>query len=739
MGVLIGLALCSALAGFLITARSSWNHVPVHLVKATAGRVAVRATLCAVLVGGAVLALTVALARRQLGWFWLVISPDNLRVVILLSVLPAIFTSILASRFAAAFRIEPAIIGKAPSVSEESGGEVAQDLSWNPLPGMLVIALAGYLSPIFLPPKAPKLAGSWNATVSEPITAPGAEQPLAPSEGEESEAFYYEKPNGLKDADVSRWTIASTWTIQGVDDQGPIVFSPDGTHLAFGHSGRNDGQITIVDLYRKETIGRVVTPERAQQLAWDSKGGRLFYMAGGGCGLFVLNTDDHIRLPIPKGDDMPNGVAWWWADSEILFASDHSLFLDLDSLEVKEIDKSGKNQTSFRWLIDRILPLPSPELEQWRTKRKDRLASTNGFLLGFANSVNSYQAPNSLLTRSSWSLERGESDLVVVDQRVLAIHRLNAVRFERGNRYLSSDDGAIVALVADDRVTCHYMSLKDSAADRLLGVDVGKRRDVEVESEAVRSNVSDGVISVFVTGSIVNPLNGKTVAPDREQVKARARLVSWEGTHARFWIEDVFQPIRPGDVIADPHFWTGNGLESVAHPFDEDWWVALEELEFIDDGFELKRADVEEKQNRTSIEVVKEDPRKAIEVFVNRHHENATLGRLDDFVSDYASTGVDYFSNGIVDRAFIRKEHQGYQEKWTNISEIVKSPIGIENLPDNRYRAKYWMDFRQSETNGNWSSGIATITLVIESTDEGLKIVDQKAEVHNARSGTMKP
>ncbi len=45
------------------------------------------------------------------------------------------------------------------------------------------------------------------------------------------------------------------------------------------------------------------------------------------------------------------------------------------------------------------------------------------------------------------------------------------------------------------------------------------------------------------------------MGPDRERVKALARIESWEGREARLWIEREFLPTKESDVLADLHTW----------------------------------------------------------------------------------------------------------------------------------------------------------------------------------------
>ncbi len=727
MAVLILLALCSALSGFLITARSAWGHVPVYLIKSMAGRAAVRASLITVFFGGAMLTLVAAFSQRELGFLsWLVISPEGVRVAIILSILPSIFTGIVAAKLAAAFKIEPTILGQSRSDSEDPTENAALDLSWNPLPVVLVVGLIGYVSPEFLPAKtknAISLKDNSAAEVKAPPITAEVKQASVPSIEEPPVLFRYEKPEGLIDAPVSRWAIGSTWTIAGVDDEGPIVFSPDGHHLAFHYQERNYGQITVVDLYRRTTIGRVPAYGEVRQLAWDPGGERLFFVVGDACGLFHVEEGNEVRLPIPKGGDIPDGVAWWWSDSEILFARENSVFLDLESLEVKTVERSAKKQ-----LVE------GGEWQQWLEKSKDRLASNSKRSLSFATSTESYLSPNPLAGRHGWSVEPGDADLVVVDEQVMARHRLNRVTLERGNRYISSSDGEIILEVSDGRISCFYVALRKSPIGRVLEIEVGMARDVASESTEVQSAVADKAICMFVTSPVVNPLNGRTVAPDRERVKARARLISWQGERVRFWLEDVFQPIEKGDVIADPHFWDGNDVEPVDHPFGGEWFETLEELPFVDEEFELMRSELRGRPKRAALAAVASDPARAIERFVRRHHENASLRKLEAFVMDYAPSNVDYHSSGVVDRGFIRKDHLAYQAKWKDITEIVKNPIQVTRLSNDRYRARYAMDFRQNKPDGSWASGTSVITLILQLRGDGLTIVDQKAKVRNTRN-----
>lgn len=726
--VMMGLVFCGAVAGFLITGKISWRDVPVHLVKPVAGRTAVRTSFVSVLLGGGMLTLASALARQGLGVFsFVVISPGSVILVVIFSIFPAIFMGILAAKFAASFKIEPAIIGR--SLAHQQQVTEWEDLSWRPLPWILVISFIGYLSPAFLPPKTPTV-GLVNMIQENPISEePRPKEALLSSVNEGKSTFHYEKPQGLAEADVGRWRIATKWSIPAVENRGPVVISPDGKILAVCSTLLETNQIRLVDLFRQEQLQAIRVSGWVTQMTWNPTGNRLLYITGDRCGIIELGQESQVWLPQPKDDDLPEGLPWWWAETEVVFMhGPNSVVLDLESLQLRTADRSV-----LRAEMD------EDEWQRWLGRKRDRLASKAKFELQFVSPVRSYAVPNFLSGRRDWSLEEGTSVLAVNDQSIAASQRLHEIPFDRRSRYLSSDDGSIIVRVADNQAICHYVKLDDGPAKRLLEVDVGKSRDSSSESMVVRSALDRRAISVFITSPVVNPLNGKTVAPDREMVKARARLVSWEGRRAGFWIEDFYGPIQRGDVIGDPHFWDGKSLASVDHPFADDWFAVLEELTYSDQEFVLERSILEGLSKKEDVKSVQENPRKAIEAFVKRHHQNATLRRLDDFVSDYAATGVDYFTNGIVDRDFIRKGHEAYQDKWRRITEVVKSPIDISRLRNNRYQVHYRMDFRQTKVDGSWASGTSVIALILRSTPSGLKIVDQKAKVHNARQGQVQP
>lgn len=726
VALMIGLAFFAALSGFIVTTRISWKTVPVHQVKQVAGNLAVRASLMTILLGGSMFTLASTLSRRELGVFsFIFVTPRDVLVVTALSIFPSIFMGVVASKFVASFKIEPTVIGNEVPDSGQSESKKVEDLDWRPLPAIFVVALSAYTSPFWLPPKKTVLVMPKEVPAPAPIVEVEKEPDVTLAPEEIKEVFQFEKPEDLAEADVSRWNIGSTWTISGVDDDSPIAISPDGTTLAYCSQSFGTHQVILVDVYRQEEIHPFNVYGRVTQMAWSPKGDKLFFVSGNQCAVIEIESEDLTLLPIPREGDIPKGIAWWWDKTEILFSGNDKIILDLENLQLKGIEKSPH-----------FTGLDAAQWQGWLERKKDHMANTESFELQVLPWVNSYTVPNRLLGREKWSFKTGGSHLCVIDKDIATRHRLQDIHYDRRSRYLSSEDGVIIIRVSNDQAICYYVELEVSPTKRLLEVDVGMTRDRQSESMETTAAIDGKAISVFITAAVVNPLNGQRVAPDGERVKARGRLVAWEGSQARIWIEDVFLRIEAGDVIGDPHYWNGKSPGPIDHPFGDGWFAVLENLIYVEEDYVLLRQDLEEMAARREVvDSLRGNPGEAIEAFVRRHHRNATLRKLDQFVMDYAPSKVDYFTNGLVDRHFILREHQAYQEKWQRIVEIVKEPIQVRRLGNGRYSVRYDMDFKQSKADGSWASGTSAITLVIQSAEGGLRIISQKAEVRNARKG----
>jgi hypothetical protein len=231
---------------------------------------------------------------------------------------------------------------------------------------------------------------------------------------------------------------------------------------------------------------------------------------------------------------------------------------------------------------------------------------------------------------------------------------------------------------------------------------------------------------------MINPLNGKTVGPQRDRVKARAQLMSWGGKNAEIWVTDAYRDIDVGDVVADPHVGDKDAPGVVTNPLPANWFAVIDQQDSAEPGIALARANVGAASRLEEIETVREinEPEPdaepvsmsmdtaqrnvRIQNFLIDHHQKASSKQLDAFVEDFGSS-VDYFDHGRVRESFIRTDQAEYSAKWARLREEVDvDSIKIGTLGDQTCQVTYRMKFTQEKADGNWATGISTITLTLD-------------------------
>jgi hypothetical protein len=113
-------------------------------------------------------------------------------------------------------------------------------------------------------------------------------------------------------------------------------------------------------------------------------------------------------------------------------------------------------------------------------------------------------------------------------------------------------------------------------------------------------------VSVFICAPMINPLNGKTVGPQRDHVKARAQLMPWGGKTAEIWVTDAYRDIDVGDVVADPHIWNKDAPEVVTTPLPADWFAVIGQQDSAEPTIALVRSNIGAASRQEEIEAVRE-------------------------------------------------------------------------------------------------------------------------------------
>jgi hypothetical protein len=294
----------------------------------------------------------------------------------------------------------------------------------------------------------------------------------------------------------------------------------------------------------------------------------------------------------------------------------------------------------------------------------------------------------------------------------------------------------------------------------------------------VSDAVAKKMVCAFICPPVINPLNGKTVGPDRRYVKALARIASWKGTEAEAWIEDAYVPVQPGDVIADLHTWANHRPHAAGELGNKEWFTVIDQLghkpaptktdaplldhrisinvfpngstERVDRAMYISLPSPESHprpqadsnvpppttvQNGGNHSAVSTTPvEQMIVTFIAQHHQKSSQGDVNGLVADYADR-VDHFDHGIVDREFILRDELDYHSPGNRVTETIITTPTVTPIGNGIYSAAYSLSFLRVRPDHHWTKGISDIQLQIEMTPAGPRISSQKSQTHDLQKG----
>ena len=115
--------------------------------------------------------------------------------------------------------------------------------------------------------------------------------------------------------------------------------------------------------------------------------------------------------------------------------------------------------------------------------------------------------------------------------------------------------------------------------------------------------------------------------------------------------------------------------------------------------------------------------------FVAAHHKKSLEGDVQGMVADY-SDKVDYFTNGVVDRAWILQDEATYHNSHLMVEERVMGDVTVKHATQGGdYAVSY--DLRvQAQNLGTRKpvNGVFSVRLVITHTSEGMRIILHHSE-----------
>jgi hypothetical protein len=114
---------------------------------------------------------------------------------------------------------------------------------------------------------------------------------------------------------------------------------------------------------------------------------------------------------------------------------------------------------------------------------------------------------------------------------------------------------------------------------------------------------------------------------------------------------------------------------------------------------------------------------------VAAHHKKSLEGDVQGMVADYADK-VDYFTNGVVDRAWILRDEATYHNSHLMFEERVVGDVTVKHATQgDGYTVSY--DLRvQAQNLGTRKAvgGVFSVKMVITHTSEGMRIMLQHSE-----------
>jgi hypothetical protein len=757
-GVILPIVFFSALAGIIASVVGQPDEA--EIVAGCAPRVGIRAGLVATLVGGALTVFAATLhafglgqpaeVRVPLALFTLLLPsarPFQILVIALLGIPPSVFFGMAGALITAMLRT--------PSIQYPAGGDEAAPMPVRSRRTLFITVIAfsaiGYLSPFAL-----TLRPIPRRIVAVPVvTLPQAPAPTpAPTP-----KWHYEKPPGFDNAEADRIIISEQRSLDDVEGNLPVAMSPDGRFFAYCRRA-SALDLEICDLDTLDIVASIENIRTPSALAWSPDGKMLLFPVEAEARqlqVFDVANSRLMLLPQPKDARVPNGRPEWWDATEVLFvSSDGPQALNLDTLRVHPAKDSAKWNTLPKERQDELVRGVAPS----------HLMANARWQIRVQAALRRYTVP--VNTSANWSLTQSwQLAFFHPEKAYRSVQPTAEVRI--GDALVAASDGTKLVRIRDRQATVFYFGVRSDALNTHFKATMPSAPEASLSNALATKS-----ICAFVCRPLVNPLNGKTVGPDRDHIKALARFANWKDKEAELWIEEDNLPVQPGDVVADIHTWENNRPIPAGELGKSEWFAVIDHLdsntplpvrldaplldreptllvngEYGADRVENlvivsqhKPADssqpaepspsVESKNNAPFS--LTPDVAKAIAAFLVAHHSKSSHDDVNGLVEDYGEH-VDHFDHGVVDREFIRKDEQEYHSPGTKVTETIVTPTHFAPLGGTIVSATYTIAFLRIRPDGHWSRGLSDIDLQIDVTSSGPRIIRQRAQNRNVQKG----
>jgi hypothetical protein len=614
--------------------------------------------------------------------------------------------------------------------------------------GCVLALLSPFIPGLFSEPPPPR-----PVVVATPTPTPAPKLVFTPPPKPTPPPKIYEKPQGFDSADATRITVVTQKTLAEVDAGKPMQFSPDGRRIALYRDGESFRGLVVFDLETFTEASRFTFDTTATSLAWSPDGERLAGIFERGDSRFVAVFDPvHRRLtglPQPDGEDMPQGnLSWPDANEVVVHPSDGKpLALNLDTLELRPLEEAD----FFKALDDahkQSVKLPTtpalPKTLTWLLEMKWPL-----------------QVVVPRLAKENFGFRIGAASIVAADpERWVRRHIPDIPNLTEG-RFLFSPDATKVVVVRDHVATFAYLGLRE-ATKTVRALDMKRKLEDFPQADALKKALDEKQLAAFVYAPFTNPLTDRVVGADYRKVKAIIRFNSWTGTLAEAWIQDEFAPVEASDVVSGLHVAKESGPVPIGNKGRRAWWTVIGDngdarlslippkkdvplsevgspIELSTDG-KINVRTVPPKSPRNSTAAAPDSPptppafqpkliRPAdpkIVGFINFHHQKSSDRNINGMMDDYGDH-IDHYKSGFVDRAFIRDEEEKYHAPGHTVFEKVAGEIRETLVAPDRIRAEYPLQVVLIKPDTSWTKGVSDVTLEIQVTPNGLRIVKQNS------------
>lgn len=720
------LGFVASIAGFTVAARrASLGIIPPEAVKAGS-----RAALCAAAVG--ILGISWAAHSR-----FSETAAVRVMVTTLLSVLPACFFGALAAGVGAMSYAQPGALGTA---------EPVRVTTW--IGRILVITLAGIG---VLAPFLPRRSGTSSAFVRQPPTV---------SQALVEPFFSYKLPPELANATSAEFRLETQRSLPPPSKSCPPVLSPDGRFLAYVPEGSDSLQMQVRDLHSNAIPTRIRLPRALERLVYSPDGTRLFAVSNADrryLGVLDLKQQAYIPLPQPKNRQMPLAPVWWWKDHSVLILpeTEPAQVLDLETLEIfpafrltdwKDLPQMEKSL--LEGLANRTA-LPSNNrwelsgYQQWETAELPEVDGLDKWPVSFANRL-AFLAPKHAYARV-----------------IPTIHTDEFLEF------LGASDGSKAIGIADDKLQVFYFGVRPAPVLRWTLEEIPAMQTASLP-KSLQAELESGRLGAVIYAPLINPLNQKTVGPDRLKTRGRVLFSSWKNSTAEVWLAEEWEGVENGDVVADIHvrFDEANAT-LVEFGSSVRWWQPLPTTPTaatdltslpIREALEKKVGELLTKRQAEAVAQAasrqastptapstppqpavpaQETPAtrlvQVIRQFVVSHHEKASKSDPSEVMEDYSGQ-VDYFDHGLVTTDFIRDDATKYRQKLLSSKETVVGDVTIEPQGPDQWQVVYLLHVEAESRNptGRPPGGDFIVTLRLQRYSSGFEIYYQRSK----RAGT---